>query len=400
MAEEKAGALAGTRVLDLTRILAGPLCAQTLGDMGAEVIKVEPPGAGDDTRSWGPPFAGSESAYFLGINRNKRSITLNMAAKAGQDILAKLIKQCDVLVENFKSGTLEKWGFTNAWLEENAPRVIRCSITGYGSEGPKGGLPGYDFILQAESGLMSICGETDGDPMKYGVAIVDITTGLLACNSILAALNARHRTERGQHVEVSLYESGLFMLANVASNHLVSGKDARRFGNGHPNIVPYTAYPVKDGMIAVAVGNDGQFAKFAAALGHAEWATNPLFVKNPDRVVNREAIDALIVDALKNEDAESLIAKLTAAGIPCGRINSVAQALSAPHTVACDMVRTLKHPTAGDVKVLGMPFRFSDTPPSIRRVPPTLGQHTEQILGDELGLSAEHITELRVQKII
>ncbi len=399
-AESTQGALHGTRVLDLTRILAGPLCAQTLGDMGAEVIKVEPPGAGDDTRSWGPPFVGDESAYFLGINRNKRSITLNMAAKAGQEILAKLIQQCDVLVENFKAGTLEKWGFTSDWLEQNAPRVIRCSITGYGTDGPKGGLPGYDFILQAETGLMSITGETDGDPMKYGVAIVDITTGLLACNAILAALNARHRTGRGQHVEVSLYESGLFMLANVASNHLVSGKDARRFGNGHPNIVPYTAYPVKDGMIAVAVGNDGQFVKFAAALNHAEWAADARFVRNQDRVVNRDAIDGLIIDALKTEDAESLIAKLTEAGIPCGRINSVAQALAAPHTQACEMVRTVKRPTAGEVKVLGMPFHFSDTPPTIRSAPPTLGQHNEQVLGDELGLSAEHIAELRAQKII
>ena len=394
------GALHGTKVLDLTRILAGPLCAQTLGDMGAEVIKVEPPGAGDDTRSWGPPFAGDESAYFLGINRNKRSITLNMAVKPGQEILAKLIKQCDVLVENFKAGTLEKWGFTNDWLRENAPRVIRCSITGYGTDGPKGGLPGYDFILQAESGLMSICGETDGDPMKYGVAIVDITTGLLACNSILAALNARHSTGRGQHVEVSLYESGLFMLANVASNHLVSGKEARRFGNGHPNIVPYTAYPVKDGMIAVAVGNDGQFIKFASVLGHAEWATDPRFTRNQDRVVNREAIDALIIEALKPEDAESLIAKLTDVGVPCGRINSVAQALAAPHTAACEMVRTVTHPTAGDIKVLGMPFRFSDTPPSIRRAPPTLGQHTEQVLCGELGMSADQLTELRRQKVV
>jgi crotonobetainyl-CoA:carnitine CoA-transferase CaiB-like acyl-CoA transferase len=216
----------------------------------------------------------------------------------------------------------------------------------------------------------------------------------------LAALNARHRTGRGQHVEVSLYESGLFMLANVASNHLVSGKDARRFGNGHPNIVPYTAYPVKDGMIAVAVGNDGQFAKFVAALNHTEWATDTRFIRNQDRVVNREAIDTLIIEALKTEDAESLTAKLTEAGIPCGRINSVAQALAAPHTQACNMVRTVNHPTAGEVKVLGMPFRFSDTPPTIRRPPPTLGQHTEQVLGDELGLSAERIAELRQQKII
>jgi succinate---hydroxymethylglutarate CoA-transferase len=304
------------------------------------------------------------------------------------------------LVENFKAGTLEKWGFTNDWLEQNAPRVIRCSITGYGTDGPKGGLPGYDFILQAESGLMSITGEPDGDPMKYGVAIVDITTGLLACNTILAAINARHRTGRGQHVEVSLYESGLFMLANVASNHLVSGRDARRFGNGHPNIVPYTAYPVNDGMIAVAVGNDAQFVKFAEALGHAEWAADKRFVRNQDRVVNREAIDALIIDVLKSFDAESLIAKLTDAGIPCGRINSVAQALRAPHTVARNMVQTIQHPTAGEVKVLGMPFRFSDTPPSIRRAPPTLGQHTEQVLGEELGTAQtkDHLTQIDADK--
>lgn len=395
-----AGALDGIRVLDLTRILAGPLCAQTLGDMGADVIKVEPPGAGDDTRSWGPPFAAGESAYYLGINRNKRSITLNMAVKPGQEILAGLIRKADVLVENFKAGTLEKWGFDNAWLQANAPRVVRCSITGYGTSGPKGGLPGYDFILQAESGLMSICGDTDGDPMKYGVAIVDIVTGLLACNSILAGLHARQATGRGQHVEVSLYESGLFMLANVASNHLVSGKDARRFGNGHPNIVPYTAYPVADGMIAVAVGNDVQFAKFAAALDKPGWGTDAKFARNPDRVVNRDELDALIKAELARAGAEVWIEKLTRAGIPCGRINSVAQALSAPHTIAREMVRTMNHPTAGEVKTLGIPFRMSGTPASIRRAPPTLGQHTDEVLRGELGLTDARIAELRAQKVI
>ena len=394
------GALEGIRVLDLTRILAGPLCTMMLGDMGAEVIKVEPVGSGDDTRTWGPPFAGGESAYFLGINRNKRSITLNMAAPSGQDLLAKLIAKCDVLVENFKVGTLEKWGFGNDWLDANAPRVIRCSITGYGSSGPKAALPGYDFILQAESGLMSICGESDGAPMKYGVAIVDIVTGMLACNSILAAVHARHRTGRGQHVEVSLFDSSLAMLANVASNHLISGKEAGRFGNGHPNIVPYTAYPVKDGMIAVGVGNDPQFAKFAAVLGKAEWARDPRFAKNPDRVANREALDGMISEALKRDSAQAWLGKITAAGVPCGRINGVSQALSDPHTIAREMVRTVKHPTAGDLKMLGIPFRFSATPATIRRPPPTLGQHTEQVLRDELGLSAERIAELRAQKVV
>jgi crotonobetainyl-CoA:carnitine CoA-transferase CaiB-like acyl-CoA transferase len=394
------GALEGLRVLDLTRILAGPLCTMMLGDMGADVIKVEPPGTGDDTRTWGPPFAGAESAYFLGVNRNKRSITLNMAGRSGQEILAKLIAQCDVLVENFKSGTLEKWGFGNDWLEEHAPRVIRCSITGYGSTGPKAGLPGYDFILQAESGLMSICGDAEGEPMKYGVAIVDICTGMLASNSILAALQARERTGKGQHVEVSLFDSSLAMLANVASNHLVSGRDARRFGNGHPNIVPYTAYRAADGMIAVAVGNDGQFAKFAAVLGKPEWATDPRYARNPERVANRHALDPAIAAILGAAVAQDWIAKLSAAGIPCGRINSVAQALDDPHTVAREMVRTVQHPTAGEVRMVGIPFRFSDTPASVRRAPPTLGQHTEQILREMLELSDARINELRAEKVI
>ena len=394
------GALEGVRILDLTRILAGPLSTMMLGDMGADVIKVEPVGAGDDTRTWGPPFVAGESAYFLGINRNKRSITLNMAAKPGQDMLAKLIARSDVLVENFKLGTLEKWGFGDDWLEIHAPRVIRCSITGYGSTGPKARLPGYDFILQAESGLMSICGEPDGTPMKFGVAIVDIVTGMLACNAILGALNARHRTGRGQHVEVSLFDSSLAMLANVASNYLVSGKDARRFGNGHPNIVPYTAYPTRDDMIAVAVGNDTQFARFATALGRPGWASDPRYVKNPDRVANRDTLDPLIAEALAADGAEGWLAKLAAAGIPCGRINSVAQALNDPHTAAREMVRVVKHPTAGELKLLGIPFRFSATPASVRRPPPTLGQHTEQVLRDELGLSDERIAALRAEKII
>jgi len=397
---QPAGALDGLRVLDLTRILAGPLCTMMLGDMGADIIKVEPLGTGDDTRTWGPPFAAQESAYFLGVNRNKRSITLNMAVEPGQEILAKLIAQSDVLVENFKVGTLEKWGFGNDWLAAHAPRVIRCSITGYGSSGPKAGLPGYDFILQAESGLMSICGAPDGEPMKYGVAIVDVCTGMLASNSILAALQARHRTGRGQHVEVSLFDTSLAMLANVASNHLVSGRDARRFGNGHPNIVPYTTYPVSDGRIAIAVGNDSQFAKLAALVSNPEWATDSRFATNPERVANREALDAAIAERLAHHTAEFWLEALTAAGIPCGRINSVEQALNDPHTAAREMVRSVPHPSAGEVKMLGIPFRFSDTPASIRRAPPTLGQHTEEVLRDELELSDARIDALRTAGVI
>ncbi|MGH8660611.1 MAG: CaiB/BaiF CoA transferase family protein [Burkholderiales bacterium] len=398
--EKMSGALEGLRVLDLTRILAGPLCTQMLGDMGADVIKVEPPGAGDDTRTWGPPFTGGESAYFLGVNRNKRSLTLNMGVKAGQDILAQLVKKADVVVENFKLGTLEKWGITNEWLERHAPRVVRCSITGYGSSGPDAALPGYDFILQAESGLMSICGEPDGMPTKYGVAIVDVVTGLYACNAILAALAARSRTGRGQHVELCLYDSGIAMLINVASNYLVSGRDARRYGNGHPSIVPYTTYPTADGLIAVAVGNDGQFARFAEAVGHAEWGRDSRFAKNPERVTNRETLDALIAQALTGEPSAAWIGKLRAAGVPCGPINTVAEALNDPHTLARGMVRTVKHPTAGDLRMVGIPFRFSGTPEAIRRAPPLLGQHTEEVLGAELGLSAERIAQLRAERVV
>ena len=401
MASEKAGgALEGLRVLDLTRILAGPLCGQILGDMGADVIKVEPPGTGDDTRTWGPPFAGGESAYFLGLNRNKRSVTLNMAVKEGQEILAALLKRSDVVIENFKLGTLEKWGFGNDWLEQNAPSLIRCSITGYGSSGPDKALPGYDFILQAESGLMSICGEPEGTPTKYGVAIVDVVTGLYACNSILAALAARNRTGRGQHVEVCLYDSGISMLINVASNYLVSGKDARRFGNGHPNVVPYTTYSTADGMIAIAVGNDGQFARFSETVGHPEWAGDARFAKNPGRVTNREALDSLIGAALKAERTAAWIGKLRAVGVPCGPINSVAEALSDPHTLAREMVRTVNHPAAGELKLVGIPFRMNGTPAAVRRPPPLLGEHTDEVLGAELGVGGDRIAQLRAAKVI
>jgi succinate---hydroxymethylglutarate CoA-transferase len=394
------GALAGIRVLDLTRVLAGPTCAMMLGDMGADVIKIEPPTGGDDTRGWGPPFAGGESAYFLGANRNKRSMTLNLAAPDGQKLLAGLIGKTDIVIDNFKLGTLPKWGFTDAWFDAYAPRVVRCSITGYGSTGPKAALPGYDFVLQAESGLMSICGEPDGLPTKYGVAIVDVCTGMLACNAILAALNARHASGRGQKVELSLYESALHMLVNVASNVLVSGRGGGRFGNGHPSIVPYTTYAARDAMIALAIGNDTQFAKCAIALGHSEWADDPRFATNRARVEHRLLVDAAITEALAADTADIWLAKLKAAGVPCGRINSVAEALADPQTHARQMIENVQHPTIGDLNLVGMPYKFSGTPASVRRPPPTLSQHTEEILRDELGLDAAAIAALRQEKVI
>jgi len=394
------GPLAGTRVVDLTRILAGPLCTMMLGDMGAEVIKVEPPDKGDDTRGWGPPFVAGEAAYFLGVNRNKRSLTLNMAVPAGQKILAGLVEKADVLIDNFRIGTLEKWGFTDAWFEQHAPRLVRCSITGYGSTGPKAALPGYDFILQAESGLMSICGEPDGGPTKYGVAIVDVCTGMLASNSILAALNARHRTGKGQKVELSLYETSLAMLINVASNYLTAGRNAGRFGNGHPSIVPYTTYQAADAMVAIGIGNERQFGRVAEVLGHPEWAKDPRFTSNRARVENRDVIDGFINEALSHDDADVWLDKLKAVGVPSGRINSVADALDDPHTAARDMIETVEHSTIGALKMLGIPFKFSDTACSVRRAPPTLGQHNDEILKGELGLDEKAIAELRQAKVI
>ena len=400
MSAQAQGPLAGIRVLDLTRILAGPLCAMMLGDMGADVIKVEPPDKGDDTRGWGPPFVGSEAAYFLGINRNKRSLTLNMAVPAGQKILAGLIGKADVLIDNFRLGTLEKWGFTDAWFERAAPELVRCSITGYGSSGPKAALPGYDFVLQAESGLMSICGERDGGPTKYGVAIVDVCTGMLAGNAILAALNARTRTSKGQKVELSLYESSLFMLVNVAANYLAAGREGGRFGNGHPSIVPYTTYQAADAMMALAIGNERQFARAAAVLGHPEWASDARFASNRARVENRTVIDGLINAALAGDTADSWLDKLKAAGVPCGRINSVAEALDDPHTAARHMIETVEHASIGALRMLGIPFKFSDTACSVRRAPPTLGQHSDEILAGDLGLDAKAIEQMRREKVI
>jgi crotonobetainyl-CoA:carnitine CoA-transferase CaiB-like acyl-CoA transferase len=388
------GPLAGLEVIDLSRVLAGPLCTQTLGDLGAEVIKVERPGEGDDTRNWGPPYAGPLSAYFVGVNRNKRSLTLDLSHEQGKAVLDRLIRGGDVLVDNFKQGTLQRWGFDDAWFEDNAPGVIRCSITGYGSSGPKSDAPGYDFILQAETGLMAITGEVDGSPMKLGVAIVDICTGMQATIAILAALEARRRTGRGQRCEVNLHDTGLHLLANVAANHLVSGEEPGRYGNGHPNIVPYRTYPAADGDLALAVGNDRQFAVLATEVGHPEWVEDHRFATNPERVRHRELVDSLVGDVIATRTRQEWVEVFDRAGIPSGPINRVSEALSSPQTRARGMVVETEHSVAGQLRMLGLPIELSDTPASIRHEPPALGADTETVLG-ELGYSPDEIAAFR-----
>jgi succinate---hydroxymethylglutarate CoA-transferase len=393
------GALTGLRVIDLSRVLAGPLCTQTLGDLGAEVIKVERPGAGDDTRNWGPPYAGPLSAYFLGVNRNKKSLTLDLSRPEGLRVLDRLIRSGDVLVDNFKQGTLARWGFDDAWFEENAPRVIRCSITGYGSTGPKSEAPGYDFILQAETGLMAITGEPAGTPMKLGVAIVDICTGMQATIAILAALEARHRTGRGQRCEVNLHDTGLHVLANVASNHLVSGDEAARYGNGHPNIVPYRTYEASDGDLALAVGNDRQFAVLAGELGHPEWAEDSRFATNPERVRNRDLVDDMVEAVIVTRTRAEWVETFDAAGIPSGPINRISETLASPQALARKMVTEMRHSVAGTFRSLGLPIGLSETPGSIRLEPPILGADTDTVLV-ELGLSLEEIAGLRSSAVV
>jgi crotonobetainyl-CoA:carnitine CoA-transferase CaiB-like acyl-CoA transferase len=392
------GALTGFKVLDLSRILAGPWCGMLLGDMGAEVVKVESPKGGDDTRAWGPPFLEGESSYYLGCNRNKRGIAIDFSAPEGKQLLATLIPKFDVVLENFKNGTLEKWGFDATWFETFAPQVVRCSITGYGLDGPLSQLPGYDFILQAESGLMSICGEEEGVPSKYGVAIVDLATGMMAANVIQGALLARYRTGRGQHVEVALYDSSIALLANIGASHLATGKEARRFGNGHPTIVPYTTFNAKDKLIALAVGNDGQFAKLAEILGHPEWSKNEKYQTNTARIANRIEVDAMVGAELKNIASTDLIPLLRKHGIPVGPVNTVAEALANEHTVARNMIVKTPHAVIEDLKGLGTPLKMKDTPTSVRYPPPRLGEHTQEVLREYLDQAS--IDQLLAKKII
>jgi len=403
-----AGALSGIRVLDLSRVLAGPWCGMLLGDLGADVIKLELPGQGDDTRGWGPPFLGEpaagkthgESVYFMGANRNKRGIAVDLAQPEGKRLLARLIEHTDVLIENFKPGTLARWGFDDAWMAEHAPALVHCAITGYGDGGPKSELPGYDFILQAESGLMSLCGPQDGEAAKYGVAVVDLATGMMAANAIQAALIARFRTGRGQRVGANLYDTGLALLANVGHSVLATGQDARRYGNGHPTIVPYTTFATADGVVALAVGNDGQFARLAQWCGHADWATDARFQTNRARVSHRADCEAAVGAALLRHATADIVAAMRAAGVPAAPVRSVAQALADEHTLGRGRVLDLLHASAGTFRTLASPLTLQATPPGPYRAPPRLGEHTREVLAVDLCMTGAEIDALMQAGVI
>jgi len=347
------GALDDIRVLDFTRVLAGPFCTMLLGDYGAEIVKIEAPQRGDDTRQWGPPWAGGESAYFLAVNRNKRSLTLNLKHPKGRELACALAAHADVLIENFKVGTMAKWGLGYEDIRAINPRIVYCSITGYGQTGPYRDRPGYDFIIQAQGGIMSITGPADGEPHKVGVAIVDITAGLFAATAILAALRHRDKTGEGQYIDVALLDSQIAWLANVAQNYLVSGEVPRRYGNAHPNIVPYEVFPTADGYVAIGIGNDRQYQRFCEVAGCPELWEDPRFQTNPGRVNHRDELVPRLRDVFRQRPTQAWIDLLVAHKISVAPINTVAEALNDPQVRARGMVQQVEHPTAGLLDLLG-----------------------------------------------
>ena len=401
--------LAGLRVFDLTRILAGPTCTQLLGDLGAEVIKIERPGEGDDTRKWGPPYVtdadGREtgtSAYYLSSNRNKRSLTLDIAKPEGQALARRLIAESDILVENFKAGGLKKYGLSYDDVKEIAPQLIYCSITGFGQTGPYASRAGYDYLAQGMGGIMSLTGEPEGEPMKVGVGIADIMCGMYAGNAILAALHHRHQTGEGQHIDLALLDTQVAWLTYEGLNYLTSGEVPKRRGNEHPNIVPYKTMPAADGYFILAVGNDGQFRRFCEFAGRPELADDPRFATNAERVRNREALYP-ILDALTPERTQDAwVDGLNARGVPCGPVNTLDRVFADPQVQHRGMQIQMDYPEAakGQVDLIGNPIGFSRSPIAYRRPPPKMGEHTDAVLKEALELDDAEITRLREQGVI
>ncbi|MCG2595867.1 CoA transferase [Ramlibacter sp. XY19] len=409
-------ALDGIRVLDLSRVLAGPWCTQTLADLGADVIKVERPGSGDDTRSWGPPFLHdregrdtAEAAYYLGTNRNKRSITCDIASAEGQALIRELVQHCQVFVENFKVGDMARYGLDYPSLSKLNPALVYCSVTGFGQTGPYRERAGYDYAVQGMGGLMSITGERDdigGGPQKVGVAVADLFTGMYSTVGILAALRHAERTGQGQHLDMALLDTQVAMLANLGANYLVSGKVPGRAGNAHQNIVPYQVFEVapaadghKDFMI-LAVGNDGQFAKFCQVAGRPELATDPRFARNQDRVRNRAVLVPMLEEIFKARTKAQWLPALEAAKVPCGAINNLAEVFADPHVRERGMVHTWEHPLAGPVNLVASPLKLSATPVRTDTPPPLLGQHTEEVLRELLGADGERMAGLKSREVI
>ena len=392
--------LDGIHVLDMSRHLAGPYCAMMLGDMGAEVIKVERPGIGDETRQWGPPFLGDESAYYLSCNRNKKSLTLNLKDEQGVAIARKLAAQSDIFIENFRIGGLDAVGLDYAALKEINPRLIYCSISGFGHTGPDHELPGYDFMIQGRGGFMSITGERDGTPLKVGVAIVDLASALFACNAILAALLARGRTDEGQHIDIALLDSQIALLANVGSNYLCSGEVPERWGNAVSSIVPYQAFQAKDDYLILAIGNDGQWKRFCAAAGVSAWSAEERFATNPQRVAHRAVLIPMLEELFRQKTVAEWLQYCADADVPAGPVNSLDKVFADPQTVARGMRVEMPHPTAETVLMAGTPLNLSGTPTQMRLPPPLLGEHTDEILTNLLSLNTETIADLRQNGVI
>jgi len=394
-----AGPLAGLTIVDLTRVLSGPYCTMLLADMGARVIKVERPGHGDDTRAWGPPFVGKETAYFLSINRNKESLTLDFKNTEGREILAKLISKSDVVVENFRPGAMARLGLDYSTLAARHPRLVFCSISGFGQDGPRRDQAGYDAVIQAEGGLMSVTGDADGRAFRVGVAVTDMVAGLLAVQGILLALFARERSGRGQHVDISMLDGVISLLSYHASIYLTTGAESRRVGNRHATIAPYDTFAASDGELFLAVGNDEQFQRFCAATGLQHLLADDRFSTNPARVRNEAALKELLEPVMRERTRDGWLREFATAGVPCGAVRSVPEALSDPQVDARRMVEAVEHAVLGPMKVLGTPIKLSDTPASVRTAPPTLGQHTDTVLG-ELGLTADEIAGLRKRSVV